>query len=57
MHASMLFNACKHNPCNRFECAHVLLLGCGVVLGLGPAPSYTFTVFGAAVGAYLKVRP
>jgi branched-subunit amino acid aminotransferase/4-amino-4-deoxychorismate lyase len=33
-----------------------LLLGSGPILGLGPAPSYTFTVFGAAVGAYFKVR-
>lgn len=32
-----------------------LLLGSGPILGLGPAPSYTFTVFGAAVGAYFKV--
>eukprot|EP00877_Chromochloris_zofingiensis_P013018 jgi/Chrzof1/7970/UNPLg00030.t1 len=31
-----------------------LLLGSGPILGLGPAPSYTFTVFGAAVGAYFK---
>lgn len=33
-----------------------LLLGTGAILGLGPAPEYTFTVFGAAVGAYFKVR-
>lgn len=33
-----------------------LLLGSGPILGLGPAPSYTFTIFGAAVGAYFKVR-
>lgn len=32
-----------------------LLLGTGPILGLGPAPSYTFLVFGAAVGAYFKV--
>eukprot|EP00879_Flechtneria_rotunda_P030257 GHRR01032865.1.p1 GENE.GHRR01032865.1~~GHRR01032865.1.p1 ORF type:complete len:425 (+),score=93.20 GHRR01032865.1:299-1573(+) len=31
-----------------------LLLGSGPILGLGPAPSYTFTVFGAAVGSYFK---
>lgn len=31
-----------------------LLLGTGPILGLGPAPSYTFTIFGAAVGAYFK---
>lgn len=31
-----------------------LLLGSGPILGLGPAPSYTFTVYGAAVGAYFK---
>ncbi len=33
-----------------------LLMGSGGILGLGPAPSYTFTVFCAAVGAYFKVR-
>ena len=33
-----------------------LLIGSGPILGLGPAPSYTFTVFAAAVGAYFKVR-
>ena len=32
-----------------------LLMGTGGILGLGPAPSYTFTVFCAAVGAYFKV--
>ncbi len=32
-----------------------LLLGTGPILGLGPAPSYTFTIFAAAVGAYFKV--
>ncbi len=32
-----------------------LLIGTGPILGLGPAPSYTFTVFCAAVGAYFKV--
>lgn len=31
-----------------------LLLGSGPILGLGPAPSYTFTVYAAAVGAYFK---
>lgn len=31
-----------------------LLLGSGPILGLGPAPSYTFTIFAAAVGAYFK---
>ncbi|EFJ46286.1 branched chain amino acid aminotransferase [Volvox carteri f. nagariensis] len=31
-----------------------LLLGTGPILGLGPAPSYTFTIFAAAVGAYFK---
>lgn len=31
-----------------------LLLGTGPILGLGPAPSFTFAVFGAAVGAYFK---
>mmetsp|Transcript_12485 Transcript_12485/g.26921 ORF Transcript_12485/g.26921 Transcript_12485/m.26921 type:complete len:391 (-) Transcript_12485:1463-2635(-) len=31
-----------------------LLLGSGPILGLGPAPGYTFTIFGAAVGAYFK---
>jgi hypothetical protein len=34
-----------------------LLMGTGPILGLGPAPSYTFTIFGAAVGAYFKVQP
>lgn len=33
-----------------------LLLGTGPILGLGPAPSFTFTVFGAAVGTYFRVR-
>ena len=33
-----------------------LLLGSGPLLGLGPAPSYTFVVYAAAVGAYFKVR-
>ena len=32
-----------------------LLLGSGPILGLGPAPSYTFTIYAAAVGAYFKV--
>lgn len=31
-----------------------LLIGTGPILGLGPAPSYTFTIFCAAVGAYFK---
>eukprot|EP00192_Tetraselmis_astigmatica_P012806 CAMPEP_0117660908 /NCGR_PEP_ID=MMETSP0804-20121206/7238_1 /TAXON_ID=1074897 /ORGANISM="Tetraselmis astigmatica, Strain CCMP880" /LENGTH=404 /DNA_ID=CAMNT_0005467707 /DNA_START=62 /DNA_END=1276 /DNA_ORIENTATION=+ len=31
-----------------------LLLGTGPILGLGPAPSYTFCIFAAAVGAYFK---
>lgn len=31
-----------------------LLMGTGAILGLGPAPSYTFAIFGAAVGAYFK---
>lgn len=31
-----------------------LLLGSGPILGLGPAPSYTFTIYAAAVGAYFK---
>lgn len=31
-----------------------LLMGTGPILGLGPAPSYTFAIFGAAVGAYFK---
>jgi branched-chain amino acid aminotransferase len=33
-----------------------LLMGSGPILGLGPAPSYTFAVYCAAVGAYFKVR-
>ena len=32
-----------------------LLLGTGPILGLGPAPSYTFLVYAAAVGSYFKV--
>jgi branched-subunit amino acid aminotransferase/4-amino-4-deoxychorismate lyase len=32
-----------------------LLLGTGPIIGLGPAPSFTFTVFGTAVGSYFKV--
>lgn len=32
-----------------------LLLGSGGILGLGPAPTYTFAIFCAAVGAYFKV--
>ncbi|KAG1654142.1 hypothetical protein FOA52_012188 [Chlamydomonas sp. UWO 241] len=30
------------------------LIGTGPILGLGPAPSYTFSIFAAAVGAYFK---
>ena len=33
-----------------------LLLGSGPILGLGTAPSFTFLVYGAAVGAYFKVH-
>lgn len=33
-----------------------LLMGTGPILGLGPAPSYTFLAYAAAVGAYFKVR-
>lgn len=33
-----------------------LLLGTGSILGLGTAPSFTFTVFGTPVGSYFKVR-
>jgi branched-subunit amino acid aminotransferase/4-amino-4-deoxychorismate lyase len=29
-------------------------MGTGPILGLGPAPSYTFCIFAAAVGAYFK---
>ena len=32
-----------------------LLMGSGGILGLGPAPTYTFAIFCAAVGAYFKV--
>lgn len=31
-----------------------LLIGSGPILGLGPAPSYTFCVYCAAVGSYFK---
>jgi len=31
-----------------------LLIGSGPILGLGPAPSYTFLIYAAAVGAYFK---
>jgi branched-chain amino acid aminotransferase len=31
-----------------------LLMGTGPILGLGPAPSYTFTIYAAAVGSYFK---
>jgi len=33
-----------------------LLMGSGPILGLGPAPSYTFAIYAAAVGSYFKVR-
>jgi len=33
-----------------------LLMGSGPILGLGPAPEYTFTIYAAAVGAYFKVQ-
>lgn len=33
-----------------------LLLGTGPIVGLGPAPSFTFTCFGTAVGSYFVVR-
>jgi len=32
-----------------------LLMGSGPILGLGPAPTYTFAVYAAAVGSYFKV--
>jgi branched-subunit amino acid aminotransferase/4-amino-4-deoxychorismate lyase len=32
-----------------------LLMGSGPILGLGPAPSYTFAIYAAAVGSYFKV--
>lgn len=32
-----------------------LLIGSGPILGLGPAPSYLFTIYAAAVGSYFKV--
>ena len=32
-----------------------LLMGSGPILGLGPAPSYTFAIYCAAVGSYFKV--
>lgn len=31
-----------------------LLMGSGPILGLGPAPSYTFAIYAAAVGSYFK---
>lgn len=31
-----------------------LLMGTGPILGLGPAPSYTFVIYCAAVGSYFK---
>lgn len=34
-----------------------VLMGSGPILGLGPAPSFTFYAFAAAVGSYFKVRP
>ena len=33
-----------------------LLMGSGPILGLGPAPSFTFLVYAAAVGSYFKVK-
>eukprot|EP00967_Tisochrysis_lutea_P060035 scaffold76650_cov28-Tisochrysis_lutea.AAC.1 len=33
-----------------------LLIGSGPILGLGPAPEYTFTIYAAAVGAYFKCQ-
>jgi branched-subunit amino acid aminotransferase/4-amino-4-deoxychorismate lyase len=33
-----------------------LLMGSGPILGLGPAPSYTFAIYAAAVGSYFKVN-
>ena len=33
-----------------------MLIGSGPILGLGPAPSFTFVVFAAAVGSYFKAR-
>ncbi len=33
-----------------------LLIGSAPVLGVGPSPEYTFTVYAAAVGTYFKVR-
>lgn len=32
-----------------------LLMGSGPILGLGPAPTYTFAIYAAAVGSYFKV--
>ena len=32
-----------------------LLMGTGPVLGLGPAPEYTFIVYASPVGNYFKV--
>lgn len=32
-----------------------LLMGSGPILGLGPAPAYTFAIYAAAVGSYFKV--
>lgn len=34
-----------------------LLMGSGPILGLGPAPGYSFVIYAAAVGSYFKVRP
>jgi hypothetical protein len=31
-------------------------MGSGPILGLGPAPSYTFAIYAAAVGSYFKVQ-
>lgn len=33
-----------------------LLIGSGAVLGLAPAPEYTFIIFVSPVGNYFKVR-
>lgn len=34
-----------------------LLMGSGAVLGLAPAPEYTFLIYVSPVGNYFKVRP
>ena len=33
-----------------------LLIGSGPILGLGPAPSYTFLIYCSPVASYFKVR-